>query len=343
MMYGCTGDDPLTGCFAGETEQPNLADDDVDGLRVVELRNFGFDTSFWTRTSADGRFVGNGGRGANDSGFGATITDLQSDKDIGVRGSYDPGFFPDNGGFIMQGGGAGLCSQSVLTNATALMGGIDFTEAGCSTAEGINLYQHVAVNIDGGDYFVINSQFTSDSGTSNQDPSAGFSDTSTMKISPLVHDGETWVQKPSVVVDSPFEGDSVLSPSGRLVISRVAKGDGTAHGYMIRRVNAVPSGDSYSIDVDNALEFLCMPGAKANISFDERFMVTHHYENGVSNLYVADLRDGSSVQVTDMPAGTKALFPHFVSSGWICFLATGEDGDRLMATDAALRLAAANP
>lgn len=341
--FGCTGDDPLTGCFADTTEQKSWAAGDIDGVRVVQVRELGFNTSFWTRSSADGRFVGNGGRSPNDSGFGATITDLQTGKDIGVRGSYDPGFFPNNKGFIMQGGGAGLCSQSVLTDATALSGGIDFTEAGCSTAQGINLYQHVAVNLDGGDYFVINSQFTSDSGTSNHDPSAGFSDTSTMKFSPLVHDGETWVQKPAVVVDSPFEGDSVLSPSGRLVISRVAKGDGTAHGYMVRKVNAKPAGDSYSIDIDNALEFLCMPGAKANISFDERFVVTHHYENGVSNLYVADLRDGSRVQVTNMPEGTKALFPHFTSSGWIYFLAKGADGDRLMATDAALRLAAANP
>jgi hypothetical protein len=342
-MFGCSGADPLSGCFAGSPEKPEWAAPDVDGVRVVELRDLGFDTSFWTRSSADGRFVGNGGRGAADSGFGATITDLQLGNDIGVRGSYDPGFFPNNAGFIMQGGGAGLCSQSVLTNATALMGGIDFTEPGCTTAEGINLYQHVAVNIDGGDYFVINSQFTSDSGSSNLDPSAGFSDTSTMKISPLVHNGDTWVQKPSVVIDSPFEGDSVLSPSGRLVASRVAKGDGTAHGYMIRRVNAVPTGDSYAIDIEHALEFLCMPGAKANFSFDERFIITHHYENGTSNLYLADLRDGSRHKITEMPAGTKALFAHFVSSGWIYFLATGEGGDHLMASDAALRVAAANP
>ena len=42
----------------------------------------------------------------------------------------------------------------------------DFTETGCTTARGINLYQHVARGLSGGDYFVINSQFTSDSGRS---------------------------------------------------------------------------------------------------------------------------------------------------------------------------------
>jgi hypothetical protein len=128
-----------------------------------------------------------------------------------------------------------------------------------------------------------------------------------------------------------------------LVVSRYAKGDGTAHGYMIRRVAATPSGESYDVDVDTALEFLCMPGAKANISYDERFMVTHHYENETSNIYLADLRDGSRFKVTEMPAGTRALFPHFVSSGWIYFLVTGDGGDRIIASDAALTVAAANP
>jgi hypothetical protein len=201
----------------------------------------------------------------------------------------------------------------------------------------------VAVNTDGGDYFVINSQFTSDGGGGNRDPHAGFSDSSTMKFSPLVHDGSTWVQKPAVIVDSPYEGDSVLSPSGKLVVSRLAKGDGTAHGYMIRRVDATESGESYDIKIDTALEFLCMPGAKANISYDERFMVTHHYENETSNIYLADLRDGSRFKVTEMPSGVRALFPHFVSNGWIYILVTGDGGDRIIATDAALTIAAANP
>ncbi|MEZ4458189.1 MAG: hypothetical protein R3E66_00390 [bacterium] len=51
------------------------------------------------------------------------------------------------------------------------------------------------MSTDGGDYFVINSQFTSDSGNGSSDPSAPFSDTSTMKFSPLVFDGAKWTQK----------------------------------------------------------------------------------------------------------------------------------------------------
>ncbi len=341
-MYGCTDSDPLN-CFSDVKFKQELgwAAADIPNLNVLMVRDLGFDTSFWMRTSADGRFVGNGGRGGEN--FSATITDLITSVNIGVSGSYDPGFFPNNQGFIMQGGGAGLCGQSVLTNPEAIMGGIDFTEPGCSKAEGINLYQHVAVNLDGGDYFVINGQFTSDSGSaSNTDPRAPFAEGAEMKFSPLVFDGSDWSQKPAVTVASPYEGDSVLSPSGQMVISRFAGPDGVALGAMVRRVQATPSGDSYNINIDLPLQFLCGGGAKQNISFDERYAVTHRYENDTANLYVSDLLTGAITKVTNMPAGTKALFPHFRSDGWIYFLTTGGEGDRAMATDAALLLAAAN-
>lgn len=336
-MYGCTGSDPLN-CFQ-DTKFGDRADWDanaISGARLVEVASFDFNTSFWTRASADGRFVGNGGSGGEN--FGATITDLVTGQNIGVRGSYDPGFFPNNDGFIMQGGGAGLCGQSVLTNPEAIQGGIDFSEPGCSNAEGINLYQHVAVDLDGGDYFIINSEFTSDSGSANKDPRAPFYEGSTMKFSPLVFDGTEWQQKPSVVVKSPYEGDSVLSPSGKLVISRFAGPDGVALGYMIRRVQATPLGESYDIDVSQRVQFICQPGAKANISFDERFSVTHVYENDTANIYLTDVLTGEVTQVTDMPADTKALFPHFRSDGWIYFLVKGEQ-DIAVASDAAIRMA----
>ena len=335
-MFGCSDDDPLR-CF-DPSEYPDKADWNpgaVADARVIEVLALDFDTSYWTRTSADGRFVGNGGSGGEN--FGATITDLITGENIGVRGSYDPGFFPNNDGFIMQGSGAGLCGQSVLTNQEAIEGGIDFSETGCSNAEGINLYQHVAVDTDGGDYFIINSEFTSDSGRGNKDPSAAFYEGSTMKFTPMVFDGSDWTQKPAVVVDSPYEGDSVLSPSGKLVISRFAGPEGEALGFMIRRVRTSATGDSYDVDIRQAVQFLCEPGAKANISFDERWSVTHTYENDTANIYLTDILTGATHKITDMPAGTKALFPHFRSDGWIYFLVKGET-DRVMASDAALHL-----
>ncbi len=57
---------------------------------------------------------------------------------------------------------------------------------------------------------------------------------------------------------------------------------------------------------------------------------------------LADLLTGERHQVTNMPEGTKALFPHFRSDGWIYFLMTGPDGDRALATDAVLHLAKGN-
>ena len=332
-MYGCDGAEGL-GCFSG-AQEVQIADGSISATRIVRLRDFDFGTSFWMRSSADGRFVGNGGGSV--SGYGATITDLVADRNIGVRGSYDPGFFPNNNGFIMQ-GGAGLCTQSVLTNPESYENGIDFTEPGCTHANGINLYQHVAVDL-AGDYFIINSQFTSDSGSGNSDPSAGFGEGSAMKFSPLVFDGSDWDQKEAVDVASPYEGDSVLSPSGRMVISRFAGPDGTALGHMVRRVEAVQTGNSYDIRINQPVRFICAPGAKSNVSFDERYAVTHHYENGTANLFLTDLVTNNVYRITDMPADTKALFPHFRSDGWIYFLSTGSGGDAAMAIDSALVLA----
>jgi len=331
-MYGCETDSALE-CF-GNFDKVQVADSAIEGVEVIRLRDFDFGTSFWMRSSADGRFVGNGGGSV--SGFGSTITDLVADRNIGVRGSYDPGFFPDNNGFIMQ-GNAGLCGQSVLTNSDLIDDGIDFTEPGCSEANGINLYQHVAVDLDG-DYFIINSQFTSDSGSGNSDPTAGFGEGSAMKFSPLVFDGTDWDQKEAVDVPSPYEGDSVLSPSGRMVVSRFAGPDGNSLGHMVRRVEATPSGGSYDIRISQPVRFICAPGAKSNISFDERYSVTHHYEGGTANLFLTDLLTNQVYRITDMPADTKALFPHFRSDGWIYFLATGDNGDSAMAINAALVL-----
>ncbi len=333
-MYGCPTEGDMRECFADGSFADRTMQWGGEVGTVRELRKLDFATSFWTRSSADGRFVGNGG-----GPEGATITDLQTGTNIGIDALYDPGFFPDNSGFVFQGapGGTGMCAQSVLESGDTL---IDFSEEKCTTAGGINLYQHVARGLDGGDYFVINSQFTSDPGTTSTDPAAFFTATSTMKVTPMVYTGTKYEPADAIIVDSPYEGDAVLSPSSRLVVSRLAGAGGTSLGYVVRRVNAVPSGDTYVIDVQRELATICMPGAKANISFDERFMVTHHYEDGVANLYLVDLADGTRHQITDMKDGARALFPHFVSSGWIYFLVRGANGERVLAaSDAALQVA----
>ena len=160
-----------------------------------------------------------------------------------------------------------------------------------------------------------------------------------MKFSPIVFDGSTWDQKEAVIVNSPYEGDSVMSPSGKMVISRFAGPDGVALGYMLRRIIATPNASTYDIDISQEANFICAPGAKANISFDERWSVTHHYENDTANLFLTDLLTNTTYQITDMPSGTRALFPHFRSDGWIYFLKTGDGADVAAASDAAIQLA----
>lgn len=334
-MFGCDAG-AGTACFpdAADHAAEWAASADVGALK--EVTQLGFRTSFWTRSSADGRYVANGGG----SGSGATITDLVRGIDIGVKASYDPGFFPDNSGFIFQGGGTGICAQSILATETQ----VDFDEPGCIRGSNINLYQHVARGINGGDYFIINSQFTSDSGSStNADPAAYFNADSTMKFSPMIFNGQVYEQLPAVIVESPFEGDSVMSPSGTLVMSRQAGPDGKSLGYVIRAIAATKADKNYKITTDRVVARACFSGAKPNMSFDERFFVTHHYENDTANIYIVDMLDGSRTQVTNMPAGRKALFPHFRSDGWFYFLVRGGDKELVVASDAALVLAQKKP
>lgn len=329
-MYGCSGEDALE-CFSTGFDDRSR-DWGAGSGTIRDLGELGFRTSFWTRSSADGRFVGNGGG----SSAGATITDLATGMDIAVDASYDPGFFPDNSGFIFQGGGggAGICAQSLLERDND----ITFDEPECIRASGINLYQHVARGLGGGDYFIINSQFTSDAGGSSTDPSAHFNGSSTMKFTPMIFDGTRYEPMRSIIVDSPYEGDSVLSPSSRLVGSRLSGPEGRSLGYVVRRVNAQRFGESYRIDLSEPLATVCMSGAKMSFSFDERFFVTHHYENGTANIYLVDMQTAERHQITNMPEGTRALFPHFRSDGWFYFLVKGADEEWMAASDAAIRL-----
>ncbi|MCC7535259.1 MAG: hypothetical protein IT379_03555 [Deltaproteobacteria bacterium] len=334
-MHGCPDANPLH-CFDEAKYHDRSAEWGAGGQGTLrQLTTLAFRTSFWTRSSADGRYVGNGGGTA-----GATITDLLGNRDIGVDANYDPGFFPDNSGFVFQGatGGAGFCQQRLLDRDEL----VAFDEPECVTARGINLYQHVARGLGGGDYFVINSQFNSDPGNSTNDPGAYFDASSTMKLTPMVFDGTRYQTLAPVIVDSPFEGDSVLSPSGRMVISRLGGPNGQPLGYVLREVVASRAGASYTVDISRRLATICTAGAKPNISFDERFMVTHHYEgDGTSNVYLTDLRTGVRSQITRMPAGAQALFPHFRSDGWFYFLVRDGMAEHIVASDAAVRASAA--
>jgi len=290
------------------------------------------------------------------------ISDLQANKDIHVKAAYDPGFFPDNRGWMFQGTpiGAAFCAMSLLTSNPDR---IDFSEAACSSVGTVSLYQHLGAGLGGGDYFAINSQFTSDNPSAGEtgDPAAAFASSAEMKFTPMVFDGTHYVGKPDVKVASPYEGDSVLSPSTKLVISRFGNESGQL-GYVLRRVNATPNGPSYDVTTTEIGRY-CTQGAKPSISFDEKFFVTHHYvgpndwqdlgypsaqdagfqallAKGTSNIIIVNLVTGQRTRVTNMKAGQYALFPHFRSDGWFYFLVRDQSSGKeyVVASDAALTL-----
>lgn len=357
-MFGCgSSSDPRT-CL---TSMPNAKTKSygegwtVTGtLRV--LRELSFNTYYWMRSSADGRFVANGATG----GDGAVISDLQTDKDIRVQAAYDPGFFPDNRGWMFQGTpiGSGFCTTGLLLRNPDR---IDFSENECSHVEGVSLYQHLGSALGGGDYFAVNSQFTSDnpSGTVTRDPRAAFGSTAKMRFTAMMFDGARYTGKPTVSISSPHEGDSVLSPSTKLVISRF--GNENEHlGYVLRRVDATPTGSSYMVSAPEIARY-CVQGAKPSISFDERYFVTHHYvgpndwqdlgfssaqdpkfqemlEKGTANIILVDMLTGARTRITNMNPGQYAIFPHWRSDGWIYFLVRDKNTNKeyVVASDAAL-------
>jgi hypothetical protein len=248
---------------------------------------------------------------------GSYVVDLQRDALVGINTQYDPAFFPDNSGFVFQGGTRNVCGISVLTsNPTS----ISMTEAACAKISSIGLYQHVGRGINGGDFFGVDSQFESDDGgkePTTRDPDATFNSQGYIDFTPMIFDGTKYVSKGRVRVMQPFEGDSTLSPSAQLEMTRVAGPGENQIGYVLRKVVATPSGSTYTITTPEIARY-CLSGGKPGFSYDERWIAFHHYEsNGSANLYLMDLRTGDPVRITNMPAGKYALYPHFRSDGWI--------------------------
>jgi hypothetical protein len=365
LMYGCAGAPTTLDClstFPLASATPFGAGWELlPGAKLRVLRTNGYASSYWTRSSADGRYVGHGG-GPNG---GSTIVDLLTNTQIHAQASYDPAFFPDNKAFMFQGTGmgTGICPQPLLgTDAD-----IAFTETGCSSgAAQIGLYQQVGSALDGGDYWAVATSFVSDDGghqATDGNPAAFFGGGSDTVLTPLINTGSDFVPKPNIETSTPFEGDAVMSPSGRLILSRVAGGGWKQNGFRLRRVDATPNGSSYDVALPEIARY-CINGGKPGFSFDERWIVFHKYvdsddendaqslgftgtsdpgfqayaANGVANVYLVDLVTGISRRVTHMQPGQYALFPHFRSDGWIYFMVRtlGTENEHIVASDAAL-------
>jgi hypothetical protein len=341
-MYGCGAETDPKKCLAAIPLASSTAfgtgwDRPGKGTWRV-LKDVTYQTSYWTRSSPDGRFVGQGVANVQDS----YILDLQRNATVTIAVQYDPAFFPDNSGFAFQG------ASSQGNNVCA-----------------IGLYEHVGRALNGGDYFGIDSQFVSDDGghiATLRDPEANFSGIGYTDFTPMVFNGTKYVPKTRVRVAQPFEGDSSLSPSAKLEITRVAGPNDRQLGYVLRKIVATPSGSSYTISTPEIARY-CISGGKPGFSYDERWIAFHHYvtntaadaqelgftgtadpgfaafkTKGAANIYLMDLTTGVPVRITNMQPGQYALFPHFRSDGWMYAQVrdTNATHEYTIASDAAL-------
>jgi len=361
-MYGCgSATDPLD-CLQSEplaSSFPYGTGWDLPNKGTARvLHDVTYQSAFWTRSSPDGRFIGHG----VDNVEGSYFYDLQRNANVSIATQYDPAFFPDNSGFVFQGGPRNVCGISVLTSNPTT---ISMTEAACSRITTIGLYEHVGRGLGGGDYFAIDGQFESDDGGKEPtftQPLASFTTNGFTDFTPMIFDGTKYVTKTKVRVLHPFEGDTVLSHSARLELTRVAGPGEKQLGYVLRKVVASPSGSSYSITTPEIARY-CFAGGKPGFSYDERWIAFHRYvektdaaaqelgfanasaagfaaykTQGAANLYLMDLRTGTPVRITNMAPGQYALFPHFRSDGWIYAQVRDANAghEYTIATDAAL-------
>lgn len=343
-------------------------------LRILHDNSDRPRTSFWTRSSADGRYVGSG-LSSPANGLSGQFVDLSNGRRIPGEFLYDPVFFPDNSGFMVQSSGefGGLvCAQSTLQGNR-----VESDNAGCSTVGAeIGLYQQVATALGGDDYWAVHGPYQADEPGRRQleNPPADFGASATLQFTPLLNLGNGFSPGSSLAVSTPFQGDASLSPSGRLLVTRVQGRDewvdgsefgpklvSTQSGYALHLVDAASQGESLSVRLEEAGR-LCLAGGKAVFSFDERWLVTYRYvtredaaelgyqgpddsafagylEQGASNLYLLDLTTGRQRRITHMAPGQYALFPHFRSDGWLYFVMRTAAGQELfVAHDGALLL-----
>ncbi len=364
LMYGCAGALTPLDCLSAYPEASTFPFGTgwavVPGSKLRILRQYGYDSAYWTRSSADGRFIGHG---SYTSGVDARIIDLLEDRVIPTDAFYDPAFFPDNSGFVFQHLDAHICPTSVLTSSPLML---TLDEPGCTTVATVGLYEHVGAALGGGDYWTINGDFVSDDGGHDAtlgNPNAWFDGASDQKLVRLVNSGSGLTAAWQVMVDTPFEADAVLSPSARLMVTRVAGPGGSQLGFVLRRIDMTPIPGGFDVTVPEIARY-CLAGGKPGFSYDERYMVIHQYvtsgnalelgytgpgdpaftpylSQGAANVYLIDLVTGTRTRLTNMAPGQYALFPHFRSDGWIYWIVRQPSGtgEIAVASDAALVIA----
>jgi hypothetical protein len=307
---------------------------------------------YWVRSSADGRWVG---FGFNDSAKVIDLSKPETATPIAIAADYDPFFLPSNDGFAFAGAHADnsihVCRQSLLADAAGLTNpSISLLETKC-TKLGQDVYQSIGAALDGARYFVTVGEHENDDGGNEivAPLPAAFTATSRTRFIPMVNDGAAYRAQPAVNVVIPGEGDVMLSPSTKMLVSRFS-GGAKQGGYRVHAVDSQVVSGVTSVQTPLRAQ-VCMKGGKATFSFDERFLATHQYVDhsepgqaalpqGSSNIVVADLVTGARVRLTKMAAGQYALYPHFRADGWLYFLVRDMNThvEYVAATDAAVRM-----
>jgi hypothetical protein len=372
-MFGCASLGENGSCFLEKTGTSDAFEEKKEWLTMAGTirtlkAKLPYQTNFFTRISPDGRFVAHGG-GVNG---GATIIDLRGElpghreHQIAVDASFDPNFLPDASGFIFPGHS---CAMSLLTDPSTTH--VTFKERECTDVDTIGVYMYSGASLNGSDYFVVNADFESDQTTDpgGRDPKPDFGADGHLKVTPMIFDGKNFKPATQVIKPMPFQGDIAVSPSALLLGARFGTKSGAELGYRLSFMKTAKTDAGYTVTTEDA-GTVCAKGAKPLFSYDERFMVVHHFADetdfaeygfaskddpafvdlitkGVADLYLIDLSTGQKMRITKMPAGQYALYPNFRADGWLYFLVRDVSSANLvesvMATDAAIRFAAANP
>ncbi len=383
LMFGCAPGETGSKCLGS---LPNASDNPTSAgwtasmpnstIRVLYDNTQNGPTVFWSRSSADGRYIASGAGGGEP--LGGQFIDLAGGRRMVGDFFYDPTFFPDNSSLLVQGEGTLLCKQSVLDGRFET---ITAEREGCTgfSEQGISLYQQLATSLDGGDYWAVTGLFESDEPGFEQlhTPFAPFSADTTLDFTPVINRGNSFELGEPISLPAPFQGDPALSPSGKLLVTRTKGAEvfdpsfgpfitATQSGYTFYRVNTTRNEGTRSVSLERAGQ-LCLQGGKATFSFDERWLVIYRYitpadavelgfdnaqdptfaeyaERGGANIYLFDLKSGKTTRITNMAPGQYALFPHFRSDGWIYFVVRDSgrtepaQTELFVASDAALRL-----
>ena len=265
-------------------------------------------------------------------------------------------------------GGTKFCAQSLLEKPSTTQ--VTFGEPECSNLSSASgLYQTVGQTLGDnsiGDRFILYSIWAGDSGqysaaARDTAPRAGAD--AAINIFTAVAKGNDvtdgyQVKGPAFTLATPYQGDTMMARSGNIIGSRVA-GEQGALGYSIQKLNPTVQNGSYHFSLTD-IGKVCMKGNKANISFDERFLVSHHYnepsdfqpsddpayaQKGSSDVIIADFVTGKKVTITKMGPGQFTLYPHFRSDGWLYFLVVDHNTGKyyVVASDWAVRQTEATP